>query len=1467
MEIAMKELDKVNDDGSVYSSKSSRSGISLGPFRGKSVPSIFPAFIKTLRHGDTTRNRTNKNQQKNNNFDDPASGGMILNAVFDAAPNLLDRRSTSDHPDESVISDNGGGRASVLRYRKKMTMEDDESEGDFRTSTADGMPSSLLATGHGVSMSALQAAMEESKSESFRARALEGVDGADDWHKLIKPFVSDLAFRSIVTRKSESAVCFDPYTCEAAVLFVDLSGYSKITAAISHKGAHAISHAVNAYLDRLLQIIDRYGGDVIKFAGDAVLVVWAGNAGDDDELEYNLLCASKCALELQRQAGKHAVKGTEYSFRIHCGLCCGMIESEIFAAASHIHMQRLFHSLSGQPLVDISELVDLAKSGEIAISEDVADYLGTRGEFETISGVIGGVLLTDLDVDDHLEEAMDQHVLDSKKEREARRISGSEEDFIHPNVLRLLRYGGLSPTQIAQMRNLCVLFIGMTSNGNSVNWLMEVQGVLDRYRCPIIQIIDDDKGTHVVAAVNLCESVPESAVLGLDACRELVSKQIGCAIGVAMGSTFCGVTGSSGIACRWDITGPHPVRAARLMQYALLNKCEVAIDGSLLEDSMAATRMTVIDPCVEIKGSPDPCVVYGLSGSKIYSVFRVLENTPGIATNKAVNQVRKCINTGRTRCAVILTGAPFAGKKTICQKAAALSDLVPFVHVCNETAGLAQLARTIATWYSYVKKKEIRKMAANVLEHLDQSRWSKAHDECVDLVTNAVDGGLRACFLVDRIQFLDSFSLSILRGCLEGKTKGEHRLTSIVRIDGSDRSLGGLSCSDSDSHIGGRKRGGIRKGKIVFLGCHLSLYNRKSAEELQEDITRSCRTFRVRVISVEESTPKELKSFARESFDLEADDRWLRCHREASGVSLAYFVARAKALRKLSRDPDRGETRARDVITSSLRLQIPSGSLQACHRVPLSQVSADLAMKTLQLFDDLPPLFQTLTKVVAIATRQAGFKIPNIVAWKVMNDLYGDLDSSRFAIVLGEMKDMHLLRTVVDRSMDKISFESPIVADVALTVCTPHQIHIISEALLYRLEAMINHDFKVPLVIAYLLHETGGRKGRMQKCWKKAYAGFLQAKQNDPTYGGETECQWWMEYFSEAITSAGFLPTDVLGEDFVVPIVSDDILPPRLLRLKSYVPPITIGPLGHTLSTIGRCLFHDYGAYVRDDYDLKQQHQIEISAASSRYFKEVTIMEAYLGESGLGATKDQLAEERILVNWLALASSSEDEVLLKSDSFQAKLVIEHVQPRLERIRDFVSCLTKVPDVVTHCNDKAIKAAYYKADVDKCWKDGFEDALMVMAVMNWKPRMVQECKSLPTFYLQTICQIRDQFFNGMASGDKVNGESKELGHRYIFADFQGFLLMTALLYNAMDTHGVDLTPHKIVRRQSDGDLEDLVEDDEDAIADDGQHHEATPAKQGTDVNVDFSSQLEYSELMSVSMSMEQSEGSMEEPILF
>jgi class 3 adenylate cyclase len=305
--------------------------------------------------------------------------------------------------------------------------------------------------------------------------------GSEEWHSTLRPFVADLAFKSLVQRRFQSEVSFQPYTCHAAVLFVDLCDYSRIAAAVSHKGAHTLSCIVNAYLTRLLDIVRVHGGDVIKFAGDAVLVIWEGQ---EQDLGINLIIAAKCVMEMQKKAGQHPVEGNSLCFRIHCGLCCGLLESEIFAAPNHVHMQRLYHSVGGESMVEISELVGIAKAGEVCISDSVAQHLGARGMYRSVDGISGCKILTKLVLDHTLVDQVDAHVEVSVFDRTSKRQKKIEQEFIHPCVIQLLNHGGLSPTQISQMRNLCVLFIAMTSNGSSVNWLLEVQMILDKNRCP-----------------------------------------------------------------------------------------------------------------------------------------------------------------------------------------------------------------------------------------------------------------------------------------------------------------------------------------------------------------------------------------------------------------------------------------------------------------------------------------------------------------------------------------------------------------------------------------------------------------------------------------------------------------------------------------------------------------------------------------------------------------------------------------------------------------------------------------------------------------------------------------------------------------------------------------------------------------------------------------------------------------------
>lgn len=357
--------------------------------------------------------------------------------------------------------------------------------------------------------------------------------GSDDWRFILRPFVSDIVFQSLVSRRryKKSSSSFRSYqSLHAAVLFVDLSGYSALTAAVLQQGgaAHVLHNIVNQYLTVLLQIVQEYGGDVVKFAGDAVLIVFDGTTTasttgsirrphDDSEdrretfptttiAERNVLCATLCALDMQQKAGHYKIPlpssiSTDQSlfpthFGIHCGISCGTLVSEVFQATTHQHMQPLYHSLSGQTMIDIGPLVDLAQTGEVCLSFAGCQYLQSvlakfpESVFRTrnvdredgSSNYSRAQIIERLHISDDssLHDILQNHIEDSILERMEHREGHQliEESFIHPKILQLLSHAGRSPTHIAQMRHLCVLFIGMTSRGRSTNWLMEIQGIL-----------------------------------------------------------------------------------------------------------------------------------------------------------------------------------------------------------------------------------------------------------------------------------------------------------------------------------------------------------------------------------------------------------------------------------------------------------------------------------------------------------------------------------------------------------------------------------------------------------------------------------------------------------------------------------------------------------------------------------------------------------------------------------------------------------------------------------------------------------------------------------------------------------------------------------------------------------------------------------------------------------------------------
>jgi class 3 adenylate cyclase len=60
-------------------------------------------------------------------------------------------------------------------------------------------------------------------------------------------------------------------------LFADISGFTNVSEACAKRGVRGneeLSFVINRYMEGMVKAFGKYGGDIIKFVGDAMIVMW-----------------------------------------------------------------------------------------------------------------------------------------------------------------------------------------------------------------------------------------------------------------------------------------------------------------------------------------------------------------------------------------------------------------------------------------------------------------------------------------------------------------------------------------------------------------------------------------------------------------------------------------------------------------------------------------------------------------------------------------------------------------------------------------------------------------------------------------------------------------------------------------------------------------------------------------------------------------------------------------------------------------------------------------------------------------------------------------------------------------------------------------------------------------------------------------------------------------------------------------
>ena len=161
---------------------------------------------------------------------------------------------------------------------------------------------------------------------------------------------------------------------EGTLAFVDISGFTAMSERLSslgRAGAEEVTEVMNATFAALLAVAYAQGGGLLKFGGDALLLLYEG----DDHASR----AARAAFEMRstlRAIGRPKTSAGAIQLKMHAGLHSGRFQ---FFLVGESHRELL---VTGPAATRTVEMEAASEAGEILLSEETAALLGedTIGE-------------------------------------------------------------------------------------------------------------------------------------------------------------------------------------------------------------------------------------------------------------------------------------------------------------------------------------------------------------------------------------------------------------------------------------------------------------------------------------------------------------------------------------------------------------------------------------------------------------------------------------------------------------------------------------------------------------------------------------------------------------------------------------------------------------------------------------------------------------------------------------------------------------------------------------------------------------------------------------------------------------------------------------------------------------------------------------------------------------------------------
>lgn len=446
-----------------------------------------------------------------------------------------------------------------------------------------------------------------------------------------------------------------------ALLFADIAGFSRLADQLARDnpaGAEELTAVLNNYFGHLIQHVADHGGDVVKFAGDALLAFWPVNCCWESLTQATLM-AARCGLEIQKELANY--KAGHIALKLRISLVAG--EFRILELGGVEGRWELI--LTGPPLVELQNIDRASQVDRVTVGPTAWSHL--QADCEGIPQAAGYVFLTKVSPQaDAL--PLPYFPIDSQMEAGLRaalpavvfhRLSAGQHDWM------------------AEVRQVSVMFINLPGMDSHVS-LEQAQSVVTAIERTVVQyqgnvnkLSMDDKGVTAVVVFGLPpmthEDDPVRAVLAARVLQASLSsytdRKAAVQIGITTGFCFCGSVGSNQRR-EYTVIGDTVNLAARLMQHA---------DSRLLCDASTHTlarhkfRFMAHQP-IQVKGKEH----------KRVAIFEPVEQLATDQTHETVTfgheQHRQKIQTlldqhqqHQTACVVLIEGEAGIGKTRLSQ--------------------------------------------------------------------------------------------------------------------------------------------------------------------------------------------------------------------------------------------------------------------------------------------------------------------------------------------------------------------------------------------------------------------------------------------------------------------------------------------------------------------------------------------------------------------------------------------------------------------------------------------------------------------------------------------------------------------------------------------------------------------------------------------------------------------------------